>query len=93
MKRLLLSFITITCAIVAQAIDDNTVEVVYNGTTATVTIADNIANDITVSSGTSSHVVIKSARGNRKSVEFLVAAGIAGSVRTSFRRKECDHQR
>lgn len=42
------------------AIDDNTVEVVYDGTTATVTIADNIAGSVTVSSETSSHVVITS---------------------------------
>lgn len=40
----------------AIAVDDNTVEVVYNGTTATVTIADNISSYVTVSSGTSSHV-------------------------------------
>ena len=70
MKKLLLLITTFTCAIAAQAIEDNTVEVVYNGTTATVTVADNIANDITVSSGTSSHVVITSAA---ESVEFFYA--------------------
>ena len=42
----------------AFAVDDNTVEVVYNGATATVTIAKNISNYVTVSSGTSSHVKI-----------------------------------
>ena len=42
----------------ALAVDDNTVEVVYNGTTATVTIAKNISSYVTVSSGTSSHVKI-----------------------------------
>ena len=42
----------------AAAIDDNTVEVVYSGNTATVTIAKNISNYVTVSSGTSSHVKI-----------------------------------
>ena len=61
MKKLLLFIITITCALTAQAIDDNTVEIVYNGTTAEVTIAPNIADVVTVSSGTSSHVVITSA--------------------------------
>ena len=70
MKKLLLLFIIAACATAAHAIDDNTVEVVYNGTTATVTVADNIANDITVSSGTSSHVVITAAT---ESVEFVYA--------------------
>lgn len=42
----------------ASAIDDNTVEIVYNGETATVTIANNIKQYVTVSSGTSSHVTI-----------------------------------
>ena len=43
------------------AVADNTVEVVYNGTTATVNVASNISQYVTVSSGTSSHVVIKQA--------------------------------
>ena len=51
----------------AHAIDDNKVEVVFNGTTATVTIADNINDIVTVSSGESSHVIITS---NTKAVEF-----------------------
>jgi hypothetical protein len=42
----------------AVAVDDNTVEIVYNGTTATVAIASNISDYVTVSSGTSSHVKI-----------------------------------
>ena len=37
---------------------NNTVEIVYNGTTATVTIASNISNYVTLESGTSSHVVL-----------------------------------
>ena len=40
----------------ATAADDNTVEIVYNGTTATVTIARNISNYITDASAGSSHV-------------------------------------
>ena len=60
MKKLLLSIITITCAIAAHAINDDNVEIVYNGTTAEVTIAPNIADVVTVTSGTSSHVIIKS---------------------------------
>ena len=40
------------------AVADNTVEVVFSGTTATVTIADNISSYVTCSSGTSSHVVL-----------------------------------
>ena len=68
MKKLLLLFIIVACATAAHAIDNDNVEIVFNGTTATVTVADNIANDITVSSGTSSHVVIKS---DTESVEIF----------------------
>ena len=46
------------CSGSSRAIDNNTVEVYYNGTTATVTVASNIADYITVESGTSSHVKI-----------------------------------
>ena len=49
------------CAMSISAKDSTpTVTVVYNGTTATVTIPDDIASYVTVSSGTSSHVVITS---------------------------------
>ncbi len=48
----------LTGAMQSLAIDDNTVTVVYSGTTATVTVADNIASYVTVSSGTSSDVVL-----------------------------------
>lgn len=59
MKKLFLGFITMmVSACEAHAIDVNTVEVVYSGTTATVTIADNIAAYVKVTSGTSSKVVI-----------------------------------
>ena len=57
MKKVLAGIIAIMgCFIEAKAIDANTVEIVFNGTTATVTIADNIKSYVTVSSGTSSHV-------------------------------------
>lgn len=39
-----------------SAVDPNTVEVKFNGNTATVTVASNISSYVTVSSGTSSHV-------------------------------------
>lgn len=62
MKRLSLLVMAVMAAAVAPmsvyAIDKNTVEVVFNGTTATVTIADNISSYVTCSSGTSSHVVL-----------------------------------
>ena len=45
-------------ATAVHAIDNNTVEIVFSGTTATVTIADNISSYVTCSSGTSSHVVL-----------------------------------
>lgn len=46
------------CVMQSHAVDDNVVQVLYDGTTATVTIASNISSYVTVSSGTSSHVVI-----------------------------------
>ena len=47
------------CTLQSRAIDNNTVEVVYSGTTATVTVAGNIASYVTVSSGTAADVVVK----------------------------------
>ncbi len=59
MKKILLSIaVLLTAVINASAVDDNTVEIVYNGSTATISIASNISNYVTVSSGTSSHVKI-----------------------------------
>jgi hypothetical protein len=59
MKKTLLSI----CALLvwagtAFAINANTVEIVFNGTTATVNVASNIASYVSVGSGTSSHVRI-----------------------------------
>ncbi|MBO4464997.1 MAG: carbohydrate-binding domain-containing protein [Prevotella sp.] len=57
MKRKLLTLLALTlCASAFCAIDPNTVEVKFNGNTATVTMADNIKSFVTVASGTSSHV-------------------------------------
>lgn len=62
MKKSLLSIILFATSLATtQAINSNTVEIVYSGTTATVTIAGNIKNYVTVESGTSSHVVITQA--------------------------------
>ena len=62
MKRFFLSIMAAAAMAVAPmsvyAVADNTVEVVFSGTTATVTIADNISSYVTCSSGTSSHVVL-----------------------------------
>ena len=60
MKKTFLLLFSMMGILSAQAVDDNTVEVAYNGTTATVTVADNIASYITVSSDNSSHVIITS---------------------------------
>ncbi|MBR1394095.1 MAG: carbohydrate-binding domain-containing protein [Prevotella sp.] len=57
MKKLL-SIMALALAINASAIDNNTVEIVYNGSSASVTVASNISSYVTVSSGTSSHVKI-----------------------------------
>lgn len=59
MRKILLSILTCMAGILsASAIDNNTVEIVYNGASANVTVASNISSYITVSSGTSSHVKI-----------------------------------
>ena len=56
MKTVLACMLAIPMTV--TAVDDNTVEIIYNGSTATVTIANNISSYVTVSSGTSSHVKI-----------------------------------
>jgi len=62
MKKILLSSMMVVALAAAPtsiyAVANNTVEIVFNGTTATVTIADNISSYVTCSSGTSSHVVL-----------------------------------
>ena len=69
MKKVSLLLMLMMCAVTVSAKDDPlTVKVVYNGTTATVTIPDDIASYVTVSSGTSSHVVITS---STESEEFI----------------------
>ena len=60
MKKILLSFaVFMTSLISTFAINKNTVEIIYNGTTATVSVASNISSYVTVTSGSSSHVIIK----------------------------------
>lgn len=62
MKRVLLVIISVlACVATVNAIENNTVEIVYNGSTVTINVADNISQYVTVSSGNSSHVVIKQA--------------------------------
>ena len=57
MKRKLLTLLAFVVSVLTvKAIDANTVEVVFNGSTATVTIASNISAYVKVASGTSSHV-------------------------------------
>ena len=59
MKKTLLALaVLLGSTFQAHAIDDNTVEIVYSGETATVTIADNISDYVTLASGTSSHVIL-----------------------------------
>ncbi len=57
-KHLLTLFALMTAGLTALAVSNNTVEIVYNGQTATVTVASNISSYVTVQSGTSSHVKI-----------------------------------
>jgi hypothetical protein len=57
MKKFLLGFVALLVSISnAWSIDHNTVEIVYSGSSATITLGDSIKNYITVLSGTSSHV-------------------------------------
>lgn len=57
-KNVLTLLLLLVVTTLSRAIDNNTVEIVYSGTTATVTIADNISSYVSCSSGTSSHVVL-----------------------------------
>ena len=57
MKKLLTSiFACLAGTLTMSAIEDNTVEVIFNGTSATVNIANNISSYVTNQSGSSSHV-------------------------------------
>ncbi len=62
MKKYMFLLMTMVAAAITplnvHAIDNNTVEIVFSGTTASVTIADNISSYVTCSSATSSHVVL-----------------------------------
>ena len=59
MRKALLLFAAFVAGLTtARAISNNTVEVTYNGSTATVSIAPNISSYVTLMSGTSSHVVL-----------------------------------
>lgn len=58
MKRTLLILSCVLLSGAARAIDDNTVEIYYEGASATITVASNISSYVTVTSGTSSHVNI-----------------------------------
>ena len=58
MKKVFFTLLMLAVVTAVKAIEDNIVEIVYDGTTATVTIADNISSYVSCSSGTSSHVVL-----------------------------------
>ncbi len=48
MKKFLISIMVLVCSFVAMAQSDNTVEIVYNGDNATVNVADNVSQYLTV---------------------------------------------
>lgn len=56
MNRLSSLFLSLLGCLSSYAIDNNTVEIVYNGSTASITVASNISSYVSISSGTSSHV-------------------------------------
>ncbi len=58
MKKILTALALLLAVSSQTKAEDNVVEIVYSGSTAAVTIADNITNYVTVTSGTSSHVVL-----------------------------------
>jgi len=59
MKKTFFALVTLlTCSLSVNAIDNTTVEIVFSGSTAAITVADNISSFVTVNSGTSSHVSI-----------------------------------
>ena len=87
MRKTLLLLLTIVGSMSALAIDDDTVEVVYNGSTATVTVANNIASVITVSSETSSHVVITSSTESAKISYILSGTTDNGSFQLNGKYK------
>lgn len=68
MKRKFLLLIFMMVVVAMQAANNPTVKVVYNGAEAAVTVDDDIAEYITVNSGTSSHVSITS---STESVEII----------------------
>ena len=58
LHTLLFTLLSLVFSSAAMAVEDNTVEVFYNGPSAIVSIAANISQYVTVESGTSSHVRI-----------------------------------
>lgn len=57
MKKFFLSILALLLSTATTlAVSNNTVEIIFNGTTATVNIAENISSYVTLQSGTSSHV-------------------------------------
>ena len=58
LHTLLLTLLSLVFSSAAMAVEDNTVEVFYNGPSTIVSIAANISQYVTVESGTSSHVRI-----------------------------------
>ena len=56
MRKILLTLVAMLCYITAGAATSYVVTVVYDGTTATVSIPGEVSNYVTCSSGTSSHV-------------------------------------
>jgi hypothetical protein len=79
MKKTFLLLLSMMGILSAQAVEDNTVEVSYSGTTATISVADNIASYITVSSDNSSHVVITSTVNNEEIIYNLSGTTDNGS--------------
>ena len=58
MRKALLLLLALMTGTASYAVDDNTVEIFYSGTSATVTVAANIASYVSVESGESAHVKI-----------------------------------
>ena len=70
----------LACSLPALAIDNTTVEIVFNGATATVTVASNISSYVIVESGTSSHVKLTQSSSFTPSATFATTANTTGEI-------------
>ena len=92
MKKVILTIVSILFCVAAKAATSYTVKVVYDGTTATVTIPDAVSGYVTCMSGTSSHVKLVQRLPItlvRSSMRSLVVVTMASSISRAITRLPC----